>query len=102
MSSTPAGRRCRPALMWASRSARRRSRSRGALEVDRGIGAELVEPMLADDVADGAALGPHDERVRRGTARAITHALHQLAVGDAGSDEEHVVTADEVVGAEDA
>ena len=36
----------------------------------------------------------------RGAAGAVAHALHQLAVGDAGGDEEAVVAGDQVVGGE--
>src|SRR3954447_6591417 len=58
--------------------------------------------MLADDVADGPALGPHDQGAGGCAAGAVANTLHELPVGDAGRDEEDVVAADEVVGAEHA
>ena len=58
--------------------------------------------MLAGDLADGAALAAHDDRVRGGTLRCIAHALEQLTIGDAGGAEEDVVTGDEVARGEDA
>src|SRR4051794_187212 len=68
------------------------------LEVDRTVGAQLVEPVLAVDVADGAALRPHDERVRVRAARAVADAVEQLAVCHARGDEEDVVAAHELLG----
>ena len=39
--------------------------------------------------------------MRRRTATAVAHAAQQLAVGDAGGDEEAVVAGDQVVGAQE-
>ena len=39
--------------------------------------------------------------MRGGAATAVAHAAQQLAVGDAGRDEEAVVTGDQVVGRQD-
>src|SRR5690349_14229820 len=60
-----------------------------------------VEHVVALDDAHGAGLAAHDDRVGRGAAAGVAHTLEQLAVGDAGADEEAVVARYEVVGGED-
>src|SRR5919109_988901 len=62
-----------------------------ALEVDGGVRGELAELVVADDLADRPAAGAHDEGVGLAAAGPVAHAPHQLAVGDAGRDEEAVV-----------
>src|SRR5215218_6768055 len=63
--------------------------------------AGTVEAVLAVDRADGAAARSHDQGVGAGRLGAVAHAAQQLAVGDAGRDEE-ALTDDEVVGGQDA
>ena len=70
--------------------------------VDDGVPAQLVEPVLARDLPDRAALAAHDDRVRLHSVGCVVDAPQQLAVGDPGRAEEDVVTGDEVLGGEDA
>src|SRR6478752_3863121 len=69
----------------------------GEVEVDRRVLAQLREPVVAVDHADGAGLGPHDDRLRRAPARPVVHAAEEVAVGDPGGAEERVVALNEVV-----
>src|SRR5829696_7232053 len=77
------------------------TRSASVAEVDEGVVAELGERVPAVDLADRAALRPHHERLRGGAARAVVDAAQQVAVGDTGGAEEHVVALDQVVRGED-
>src|SRR6478609_2971821 len=60
-----------------------------------------VEAVLAVDGADGSAARAHDEGVGARRLRAVAHAAEQLAVRDAGGDEE-ALARDQVVGGQDA
>ena len=72
----------------------------GSVVLDRAVGAQLPQGVLAADRADRAGPGAHDERVGGRAARLVADAGHQLAVGDAGGGEEAVVRRDQVVGGE--
>src|SRR6478736_2516918 len=63
--------------------------------------SRTVEAVLAVDGADGAAARAHDEGVGACRLRSVAHSAEQLAVRDAGRDEE-ALTHDEVVGGQDA
>ena len=78
----------------------RQARSAQLLEVDRGETRSFCEAVLGGDLADRAAARAHHQRVGRAAAGAVAHAAHQVAVGDAGGDEEAVVAGDQVVGGE--
>src|SRR5690625_4331068 len=90
------------AVTSTSDSPTTRSEVNSTLEIDRRVRHQLLQPVHAADLADGAATRAHDDRLRRGCSRSKTYALHQLAVGDARGDEEAVVAGYEVVGRQHA
>src|SRR5574337_1008507 len=53
--------------------------------------------MLRIDHADRSRLRTHDETLRAGAVTPVTNAAQQLAVGEPGSREEHVVARHEIV-----
>src|SRR4051794_10656981 len=76
-------------------------RCSGVLEVDRGVPAQLLEPVLAGDRADRPAAGAHHQRVCGRSSVRVPHTAQQLTVGDAGRDEEAVVGRHQLVGGQD-
>ena len=54
--------------------------------------------MVGVDHPHRAGLASHDDRLRRAAAAEESHAPQQVAVGDAGGAEEHVLAGDEVLG----
>ena len=64
---------------------------------DGGVAHELRPAVGRVDHADRPRLRAHDEALRAGAVAPVAHAPEQLAVGDAGRREEHVVAGDEVV-----
>src|SRR3954447_25606149 len=69
-------------------------------EVDGGVCLELLQLVVGGDRPDRAAARAHHQRVGAAASGAVAHALHQLAVGDAGGHEEDVVPGDQVLGLE--
>src|SRR5215218_1179390 len=65
--------------------------------VDAGVAAQLGELVAGVDLAGGAGLGAHRQRLGEGAAAVEAHAPQQLAVGHAGGGEEHVLAPDQVV-----
>src|SRR3982751_4962082 len=61
----------------------------------------LVELMCRSDVANGAALAAHDDRVGLAALRVEANALEEIAGGDAGRGEHHLA-AGELFGGVDA
>ena len=57
--------------------------------------------MAGVDLAGGAGLGAHRQGLGEGAAAVEADAAQQLAVGDAGGGEEHVVAPDQVVDVQD-
>src|SRR4029450_8066083 len=68
--------------------------------VDGGVAAELGELVAGVDLAGGAGLGAHRQGLGEGAAAVEADPAQQLAVGDAGGGEEHVVAPDQVVDVE--
>src|SRR5919106_5634428 len=73
----------------------------GLAVVDGGVAAELGELVAGVDRAGGARLGAHRQGLGEGAATVEADPAEQLAVGDAGGGEEHVVAPDQVVDGED-
>src|SRR4051794_36415296 len=64
--------------------------------------ADLGAIVACGDAPHRARAGTHDERLGRGTGRAlVADALKDIAVGDAGGGEEAVVALDEIVDGQD-
>jgi hypothetical protein len=60
----------------------------GRVVLDRAVGAQLPQRVLARDRADRPGVGAHDQRVGGRAARLVTDADHQSAVGNTGGREE--------------
>src|ERR1700745_803234 len=67
-------------------------------EVDGGVFVELREPVVGLDHADGARLGPHDDRLGGAAAGGVLHAVEQVSGGDTRGAEEDVFTGHQVLG----
>src|SRR5262245_62377776 len=87
---------------WCSKSNTRPTFITLLVEVDRAVGAQLPQLVLAGDGPDGARTGAHHQRLRLGTAGPVPDARQQFAVGDAGGGEERVLGGDQVAGREHA
>src|SRR5262245_26953939 len=84
---------CSPVLMDGGSAA-----EGSLLVVNARVRLELGQFVFAGDGANRAAARPHDDGLRDGTAGPVADAVHQLAVRDAGCDEEAVIAADQVLG----